>query len=183
MSMTPVEAMVHRILVVEDDREQAESLKAILEGQKYTVEIARDAGQAHVAYTMHLPDFVLLDLMLPKDVSGFEVCEKMKRENDGVPIVVLTAIDMDDAREFAIRLGADGYITKPYDPDHLLREIKRIAEVVWRRKHFSDYSGTTEKVRFSCTSCGKHLKVRASHRGRTLNCPKCGQSVVVPHHD
>ncbi|MCA8991932.1 MAG: response regulator [Planctomycetaceae bacterium] len=183
MSMTPVEAMVHRILVVEDDREQAESLKAILERQKYTVEIARDAGQAHVAYTMHLPDFVLLDLMLPKDVSGFEVCEKMKRENDSVPIVVLTAIDMDDAREFATRLGADGYITKPYDPDHLLREIKRIAEVVWRRKHFADKLGTAEKVRFSCTQCGKHLKVRASHRGRTLNCPKCGQSVVVPLHD
>lgn len=183
MSMTPVEVMVHRILVVEDDKDQAEVLKTLLERNKYTVEIAKDAGQAHVAYTVHLPDFVILDLMLPNQVSGFEVCEKMKRHDVNVPILIVSAIDMDDARDFAKRLGADGYMVKPYDPDFLLREIKRLAEIVWRRKHFADTNSTADKVRFSCPDCGKHLKVRASHRGRTLNCPKCGQSVVVPLHD
>lgn len=183
MSMTPVEAIIHRILVVEDDRDQATALKALLEKNRFTVEIAKDAGQAHVGYTMHLPDFVILDVMLPNNISGFEVCEKMKRHDPNVPILMVSAIDLDDARELAKRVGADGYLLKPYDHDFLLREIKRVGEFVWRRKHLGDNSATAERVRFACTECGKHLKVKGSHRGRTLTCPKCGQSVVVPMHD
>ncbi len=155
MSMTPVEVMIHRILIVEDDRDQVTALKAFLEKQRFTVEVAKDAGQAHVAYTMHLPDFVILDVMLPNNVTGFEVCEKMKRHDANVPILMVSAIDMDDARDFAKRLGADGYLLKPYDLDHLLREIKRIAEFVWRRKHLGDNASTAERVHFSCASCGK----------------------------
>ena len=178
---TPV--IVNRILVVEDDRDEAEFLKEFLIQKKFTVEVARDAGQARAAFTMHLPDFVLLDAILPNDVSGFEVCERMKRENNSVPILMLTAIDMDDARALAERIGADGYMTKPYDPDELFEAIHTIAEDVWARRHLTTKSVSDEKVRFSCQECGKHLKVKASHRGRTLNCPRCGQPVVVPHHD
>ena len=178
---TPV--IVNRILVVEDDRDEAEFLKEFLIQKKFTVEVARDAGQARAAFTMHLPDFVLLDAILPNDVSGFEVCERMKRENSSVPILMLTAIDMDDARALAERIGADGYMTKPYDPDELFNAIHGIAEEVWARRHLSPQEASNEKVRFSCQECGKHLKVKASHRGRTLNCPRCGQPVMVPHHD
>lgn len=183
MSLSPSEVLVHRILVVEDDREQADVLKTFLEKNKFTVEIAKDAGQAHAAYTMHLPDFVILDVILPNDVTGFEVCEKMRRQHDGVPILMLSAIDMDDARDLARRVGADGYLLKPFDPQTLLAEIRRIAEAVWRRKHLGTTVDPNAKVRFSCTECGKHLKVSASHRGRTLNCPKCGQPTTVPLRD
>ncbi|MCA9079272.1 MAG: response regulator [Planctomycetaceae bacterium] len=182
MDMTPVNVIVNRILVVEDDRDQALALKTLLEAHKYTVEIAKDGGQAHAAFTMHPPDFVILDLMLPHKVSGFEVCEKMKRIDD-VPILVVTAVDMDDARDLAGRVGADGYLLKPYDPDTLLSQIRILAEVVWRRKHVGAAPSSQSKVRFSCPSCGKHMKVSASHRGRTLNCPKCGQPISVPIHD
>jgi len=181
---TPVEVIVNRILVVEDNRDEAEFLKEFLQSKKFDVEIARDAGQARASFSMHLPDFVLLDAILPNEVSGFEVCERLKQVNDSVPVMMLTAIDMDDAREFAMRLGADGYITKPYDPEELLEQIKIVAEKVWARRHLGSGSlQTNEKVRFSCKECGKHLKVKSSHRGRTLNCPKCGQSVIVPLHD
>lgn len=181
--MTPIDVMINRILVVEDNKEEAEFLKTFLSSKKYTVEIAKDSGQAHVAFSMHVPDFVLLDIILPNDVSGFEVCERMKKENQHIPVVMLTAIDMDDARSLAARVGADGYITKPYDPDDLIQQIRVIAEEVWKRRHLGTGSDEGEKVRFSCSECGKRLKVKSSHRGRTLNCPRCGQPVVVPVFD
>ncbi|MCA9089839.1 MAG: response regulator [Planctomycetaceae bacterium] len=183
MNMTPVEVIVNRVLIVDDDRDQAEVLKTLLEANKYSVELAKDAGQAHVAFTMHRPDFVILDLVLPNNVSGFEVCEKMKRLEGDVPILIVSAIDMDDARDLAQRVGADGYLVKPYDPDVLLAQIRILAENAWRRKHSGAVTTSQAKVRFSCPACGKHLKVSASHRGRTLNCPKCGQPVSVPIHD
>lgn len=181
--MTPVEVMVNRILVVEDNKDEADFLKTFLVEKKFTVEIAKDAGQAQVAFTMHLPDFVILDVILPNEVSGFEVCERMKKENPFTPVMMLTAIDMDDARALASRVGADGYLTKPYDPDELLGQIHSIAEDVWKRRHLGTRPETDEKVRFNCGECGKRLKVKSSHRGRTLNCPRCGQPVVVPIHD
>jgi DNA-binding response OmpR family regulator len=173
--------IVHRILVVEDDRHEAEFLQRYLTGKKFSVEIARDAGQAHSSFIMHLPDAVLLDIILPNDVSGFEVCERMKRENKQVPIIMLTAIDRDDARDLAMRVGADSYVTKPYDPDELVEIIKRTADDLWKRAHI-DPEENAEKVRFLCGECGKKLKVSAAHRGKSLNCPKCGQTVKVPQY-
>lgn len=181
--MTPVEVIVKRILVVEDDRDEAEFLRTFLASKRYTVEIAKDSGQAHAAFTMHLPDFVILDVILPNEVSGFEVCERMKKDNPHVPVLMLSAIDMDDARSLAARVGADGYLTKPYDPDELYQQILTIAEEVWRRRHLGSKADDDEKVRFNCGECGKRLKVKAAHRGRTLNCPRCGQPIVVPLHD
>lgn len=181
--MTPVEVIVNRILVVEDDKDEADFLKSFLISKKFTVETAKDAGQAHVAFTMHLPDFVILELILPNEVSGFEICERMKNENPYIPILILTEIDMDDARSLASRVGADGYMTKPYDPEEVVEQIHLIAEDVWKRRHLGQGVDDGEKVRFNCSECGKRLKVKASHRGRTLNCPRCGQPVTVPRHD
>jgi DNA-binding response OmpR family regulator len=177
---TATDLIVHRVLVIESDRDEAEFLRAFLASKKLSPEIARDAGQAHSSFTMHLPDAVVLELILPNDVSGFEVCERMKRENRGVPIIVLTAIDRDDARDLANRVGADAYVTKPYDPDDLVKTIFDAADRVWRRFHADVDEGSGDKVRFLCGECGKKLKVSASHRGKTLSCPRCGQSVMVP---
>ena len=178
-SHTITEVIVNRILVVEDDKGEAEFLKTFLEKKKFTVEIARDAGQARAAFTMHQPDFVILDVILPNDVSGFEVCEWMKTQADGVPVVILTAIELEDSIDLARRVGADEYVTKPYDPDELIKTIHDVADKVWEKKHRST-ADPNEKVKFECPECGKHLRVQASYRGRLLNCPKCGQQVQVP---
>lgn len=176
-------AITHRILVVEDDPDEREFLKTFLEAKGYHVELARDGGQAHSAFVMHQPDFVLMDVILPRE-SGYEVCERMKGIDNTVPILMLTAIDFDDARALAMRVGADGYFTKPYDPDELVEAITEIAEATWRRTHGIDEpDDPDERVRFNCGECGKRMKVRGTHRGRTLNCPQCGQPVVVPRHD
>jgi DNA-binding response OmpR family regulator len=174
--------IINRILVVDDDREAADALKAVLAQWKHSVDIAKDAGQAYSSFRMHIPDLVIVDLILPNNVSGFEVCEWMKRENENVPVVILTAIDMDDARDLASRVGADGYLTKPFDPELLRSTIQEAAEKMWRKTHGGG-DRSSERVKFICGECGKKLRVSATHRGRTMNCPQCGQPVVVPKFD
>lgn len=176
-------AIIHRILVVEDDKDEREFLKTFLEAKGYKVELARDGGQAHSAFVMHQPDFVLMDVILPRE-SGYEVCERMKSIDVNVPVMMLTAIDFEDAYNLALRVGADGYLTKPYDPEELVETITSLAEAAWRRSHgIDDPVDPDERVKFYCGECGKKMKVKGTHRGRTLNCPQCGQPVVVPRHD
>jgi len=132
---------------------------------------------------MRQPDFVLLELILPGE-SGFEVCEHMKQLNDSIPIMMLTEVDMDDARMLADRIGSDGYVTKPYELDQLLTTIYTIAERNWQKTHqLAPASADDGMARFNCSSCGTKIKVKAVHRGRHMTCPKCTTSVMVPRHD
>jgi DNA-binding response OmpR family regulator len=176
-------AIVHRILVVEDDRDEAAFLKTLLEREKYDVTIAKDAGQAHSMFTMKKPDFVILDLILPGTETGWEVCERLKTVEKFIPVLILTAIELDDSRNLAVRVGADAYMTKPFDPAELLSQIKQTAQEVWLRSRSADSSSDeTKPVRFSCR-CGKRFKVAHQHRGKTLTCPNCGEPVLVPRHE
>lgn len=175
-------AIVHRILVVDGEADTAAFLKALLEKQGYDVMIAKDGGQAHSMFVMKKPDLVILDMILPGE-TGFEVCERLKTLERQIPVVALTAIDMDDARNLARRVGVDAYMTKPFDPDELLQQIKQTAQDVWLASRAG--SGSTEQdkpVRFACR-CGKRFKVATQHRGKTLTCPNCGEPVHVPRHD
>ncbi len=176
--------ITHRVLVVEDDRDEGEFLKTFLKAKGFIVELARDGGQAHSAFVMHRPDFVVMDVILPRE-SGYEVCERMKGMDETVPVLILTAIDFDDARDLATRVAADGYMAKPYDPDELVVRIHELSERMWRKTHGvdEDPADAEDRVHFACGECGKRMKVRAAHRGRTLNCVNCGQPVIVPRHD
>ncbi len=180
--LTSIKAIVSRVLIVEDDSDEITFLKAFLERNLMFVDVARDAGQARAAFHMHPPDFVLCDGMLPGGVTGFELCERMKQENFNVPIIMLTAIDMDDARDLAKRVGVDDYLTKPYDPEELLVRMRDVAEAVWKRKHHGNSEADEAKISFTCPDCQKKLRVKGGHRGRTLNCPRCGQPVSIPFH-
>lgn len=187
VGFSPPNAIVNRVLLVENDRDEAEFLRSFLQKKRLDVDVAKDGGQAHASFSMRQPDIVVLELLLP-NASGFEVCEQLKRINNTVPIMVLTAIDMDDARDLARRVGADDYVTKPYDPEELLDRMQHNADAIWSRLHYGHAAGSGSdagddaKVRFECPDCGKRLKASASHRGRTLNCPRCGQPVIVPRH-
>jgi two-component system, OmpR family, response regulator len=176
--LTPTSAIANFILVVEDDEDEAAFLKEFLERHRYRVTIAKDGGQAHATFVMRKPDFVLLDLILPGE-SGFEVCQRMKQANATIPVLILTAIDMADARALADKVGADGYLTKPFDPDELLVKIHEIALSNWEKIHL-EHGKEERRIRFSCR-CGKRFKVSPQHRGKTLSCPECGEPVSVPH--
>lgn len=175
------EVIVNRIMVVEDDPDTAEFLKTLLEQHKFDVVVAKDGGQAQGLFLMKKPDFVILDLILPGE-SGFEVCERLKQTDRSVPVLILSAIDMTDAVNLARRVGADGYLTKPFEPDLLIKMIRDVARKVWQKVR--EEWGTSDddrRVHFSC-KCGKKFKVSPTHRGKTLTCPKCGETVVVPRH-
>jgi DNA-binding response OmpR family regulator len=131
---------------------------------------------------MKKPDFVILDLILPGE-SGFEVCTRFKQTDRFVPVLILSAIELDDSLQLARRVGADCYLTKPFEPDVLLRSIQETAQAVWKRAHNEGVEDLHERrIRFSC-SCGKRFKVSHAHRGKTLTCPSCGEPVMVPVHD
>ncbi len=176
-------AIVHRILVVEDDPDTAAFLKTLLEREKYEVPIAKDGGQAHSMFVMTKPDFVILDLILPGSETGWEVCERLKTLERFLPVLILTAIELEDSKALAAKVGADAYMTKPFDPDELLVQIKQTAQEVWLRSRAESASAVDNKpVRFACR-CGKRFKVSPQHRGKTLTCPNCGEPVLVPRHD
>ena len=171
-------AITESVLIVDDDPEDVQVLRDLLTERGYYVRTAKDGGQAHSSFTMHRPDFVILDLILPGE-SGFELCERLKERDETVPILVLSVIDMDDARDLAQRVGADGYLTKPFDPEELLAMVAEIASRVWDRHH--EEPAREQRIRFQC-QCGKRFKVSPVHRGRTMTCPDCGEPLVVPRH-
>ncbi len=175
-------SIVNHILVVDDEPDTALFLKTLLEEHSYHVTTAKDGGQAHSSFTMHKPDFVILDLIIPQE-SGFEICERMKQKESSVPILILTAIDSPESRQLATRVGADGYLLKPFDPTELLELIKEISNEVWEQGHLAPSpNDKDERIHFFCP-CGKKLKVRIKHRGRTMTCPTCKDAIVVPLHD
>ncbi len=177
--LTSVAGVAHQILLGEDDPEQASVTRDLLESHGFRVQVAKDGGQAQATFVMWKPDFVLLDLILPGE-SGFEVCERLKKTDSKIPVMILSAIDMEDSRSLAERVGADGYVTKPFLIEQLLKQIEAVVERVWARNH-QDQPKDEGRVRFSCR-CGKKFKVSVSHRGKSMTCPECGEPITVPRH-
>lgn len=176
-----VQVPLRLILVVDDDPADCAAVKRIFEAQQATVRIAKDGGQAQSSFVMHKPDLVILDLILPGE-SGFEIAERLKHTDETVPLLALTAITLDDARDLARRVGIDGYVNKPIDPESLVSHAQEVVQQVWRRVHLQEDSSAnveTDRVRFNCL-CGKKFKVSAAHRGKNMTCPQCGEPLTVP---
>ncbi|MBU1599347.1 response regulator [bacterium] len=117
--------MAKKILVVDDDVDMVEILKSLLEIEGYDVVGAFDGQEALDKTKQQKPDFILLDIMMPV-MDGWEACRRLKacKKTSEIPVAILTArVDSQD-REKAFQLGADDYITKPFNPDELLKRIK-----------------------------------------------------------
>ncbi len=117
-----------KILVVEDEPEIAEALQVNLEGAGYQVLLASDGVQALRLFDQQRPDLATVDLMLP-EVSGFRLVELMKRPAapGPVPVIVISALSFEEGED-AVRAGADAFITKPLDPDDLVRKVRFVLE-------------------------------------------------------
>lgn len=113
------------ILVVEDDETLAQVLRKTLESEGYTVTLARD-GRAGLELGRGTDlELIILDLMLPR-MGGLEICQRLRQENISTPIIMLTARGLDTDKVFGLRLGADDYLTKPFNIDELLARIEAI---------------------------------------------------------
>jgi len=112
------------ILVVDDEKHIVELARLYLEQAGYQVAGARDGQEAlTVARRLH-PALVVLDLMLP-GLDGWEVCKRLRAEND-VPIIMLTARSDDVDRIVGLELGADDYVTKPFNPRELVARVRAV---------------------------------------------------------
>lgn len=110
-----------RVLVVEDDLAVRESLALLLQSDGLTVGVAEDGPTAVAAFLDGDFDAVVLDLMLP-GLDGFEVCRRLRAVST-VPIVMVTARDETADIVQGLELGADDYVTKPFDPAELLARV------------------------------------------------------------
>ncbi len=116
-----------RILVVDDDREIARLLRGYLEQADFAVSVAYDGVSALVMLRDLHPDVLLLDLMLP-DMDGWEVTRRIR--SDGVlaatPIIMITARVEDTDKILGLELGADDYVTKPFNPREVLARVRAL---------------------------------------------------------
>ena len=113
-----------RILVIEDDAIMSRMLRALLERAGYAVRTERSGITGLSGAMLESPNLVVLDVRLP-DLDGYEVCRKLRQQFNpwALPILMFTGLDkpVDQLRGFAF--GADAYLTKPCDPDEILRTI------------------------------------------------------------
>ncbi|MFQ5857142.1 MAG: response regulator transcription factor [Anaerolineae bacterium] len=113
------------ILVVDDERNIIDLAEMYLTKDGYHVLRARDGEEALTVIRQERPDLVVLDIMLPK-LDGWEVCRRLRSEGDNTPVVMLTARDDDVDKIVGLELGADDYMTKPFNPRELVARVKAV---------------------------------------------------------
>ncbi|MDR3639693.1 MAG: response regulator transcription factor [Humidesulfovibrio sp.] len=116
------------ILVVEDHPETRDLLAYNLKAAGYTVRTAGNGQNGLDLAARSRPDLVLLDVMLPGDMDGLEVCRKLKQDprTRHVPVIMLTALGDEMDRIVGLELGAEDYVAKPFSPRELLLRVKAV---------------------------------------------------------
>ena len=113
------------ILLVDDEPSIVELSRMYLEREGFRVQSVQDGQAALEAVGRERPALVVLDVMLPK-LDGFEVCRRLRALNDPAAILMLTARDDDIDKILGLELGADDYLTKPFNPRELVARVKAI---------------------------------------------------------
>jgi len=114
-----------KILVVDDDPDILNIVKTACEQERFNVRTANSARSMWKALENDSPDLIVLDIMLP-DASGLDIIKKLKRKYKEIPVIFLTARKSDLDMILGLELGADDYITKPFNPRTLIARIKAV---------------------------------------------------------
>jgi two-component system response regulator VicR len=152
--------MKKRILLVEDDRNLSRVLADSLTCSGFDVERAEDGDQAIERFRTFRPDLVVLDVMLP-GMSGFELCGLMRRAGQ-TPVIMLTAREEKADKIRALELGADDYVTKPFDFD----ELRARMHAVLRRARLDTVQLTLGSVTIDFEKLTAHDGEREIHLTR-----------------
>jgi DNA-binding response OmpR family regulator len=112
------------ILIVDDDMELSDGIRAVLEHQGHKVIQARDGQQGKQAVYQHRPDLVILDMMMPR-MGGYPVLEHFRDKTDAPPIVMITANEGSRHKAYAEYLGVVDYIRKPFAMERLLEAVEK----------------------------------------------------------
>ncbi len=169
------------VLVVDDEQNIVELSRLYLEQEGFSVEEARDGAEALEKIRTLKPAVVILDLMLP-EIDGWEVCRRTRAQSE-VPIIMLTARSEDVDKIVGLELGADDYLTKPFNPRELVARVKAILRRYERSiqpsrtVHLGEL--TIDAASREVTLAGRAVKLRtkefdllhtlAQHRGQVLS--------------
>ena len=131
-----------KILLAEDDRDFGNILSQYISISGYDVILARDGKEAWELFGQNKPDMCVLDVMMP-EMDGFTLGEKIKQSNPEMPVIFLTAKSLKEDIVRGLKIGADDYITKPFDPEVLILRINNILKRA--------YSSANDEFRISET--------------------------------
>jgi len=131
-----------KVLLAEDDRDFGNILAQYVTISGFDVNLARDGKEAWESFKSDKPDICVLDVMMP-EMDGFTLGEKIKEAEPDVPLIYLTAKSLKEDIVRGLKIGADDYITKPFDPEVLILRINNILKRV--------YSSSTDEFRISDT--------------------------------
>ncbi|MFH2101779.1 MAG: response regulator transcription factor [Chloroflexota bacterium] len=171
------------ILLVDDEPSIVQLVKMYLERENFRVESAADGNAALEAIIKLQPALVVLDIMLP-GMDGFDICRHLRGEKNPVAIIMLTARDEDIDKIIGLELGADDYLTKPFNPRELVARVKAILrrteqrmKVTGKPIHFGNL--TIDPARREVKVDERYLELRtqefdllltlAEHRGLVLS--------------
>lgn len=154
--------MKQKILIVDDDCNITELISLYLTKECFETKIVHDGEQALKEFSVFHPDLILLDLMLP-GIDGYQVCREIRHTSD-VPIIILSAKGETFDKVLGLELGADDYITKPFDSKEMIARVR----AVLRRSHIKPPSAPSLKIvrypdliinlsNYEVTYMGKHI--------------------------
>ena len=146
--------MPRTVLIVDDERDTNDILANLVQARGYKPVQLYAGSQVASAVQEHTPDLILLDLMLP-DVDGFAVCDQLKRnrETNLIPVIMVTALNNASHRAAGVRVGANGYLTKPFTPEQLFEVMDKA--LAWNKEHES--RGTHGEINFDIRSEATYL--------------------------
>lgn len=161
--------MKYKILVAEDDKDIAEFIKLYLENEGYEVILAQDGLLAYDETLKQKIDLTVVDIMLPK-MNGYDLIKKI-RKSSNIPIIILSAKNQDCDKILGLDLGADDYLTKPFNP---LELIARIKSNIRRYYSLGSQTGAEEEKEYHIWRVGDLILDEES-----VTLTKCGEEITI----
>ena len=147
--------MPRTVLIVDDERDTNEILASLVQARGFEPVQLFKGAQVAEAVAAHTPELILLDLMLP-DFDGFAICDQLKRDRatNLIPVIMVTALNDANHRAAGVRVGANGYLTKPFTPEQLFDVMDKA--ITWRKEH--ETRGTIGEINFDVRSEATYLQ-------------------------
>lgn len=144
-----------KVLIAEDDRDFGNILSQYVTISGFEVTLARDGKEAWELFNKEKPDICVFDVMMP-EMDGFTLAEKVKQAHNDIPLIFLTAKSLKEDIVKGLKLGADDYITKPFDPEVLILRLNNILKRVYSSVN-DEYHVSSTVLRFNTLEliCGK----------------------------
>lgn len=156
----------HSILLVEDETNFAAVLRDFLQMNQYSVNLAKDGEEGWEFFIAGSYDLCILDVMMPKQ-DGFSLARKIREKNPNQPLMFLTARHMQEDKNQGLRIGADDYLTKPFDSEEFLLRVGAIL-----KRSESRESRTDSPITFGSFTFNAKLHRLESPRGEEKLSPK-----------